>query len=261
MSDRFFINMPIPADKYEAVCAVLAGVVGLSVTAQARASTAAPEIVRAPVTADDNGAGPTGAAPTGAEDQSQASGDAGASQAAIDPNDIDAHGHPWNPELHAGTKGKTKDGLWRMKVGVTRPDPLPGFPKGDGAQSGDTGTSSATPTPSATSSTATAAAPAPTGTSTEDEDEFAAFREAAAKSDATDNAAAASVAPRQFSDADLGALCNQAAVKLGDPAPIKEIIAKYVPEGQVQHSRNIPADKRDDFAKEVEAKAGIEFAA
>jgi hypothetical protein len=26
MSDRFFINMPIPADKYEAVCAVLAGV-------------------------------------------------------------------------------------------------------------------------------------------------------------------------------------------------------------------------------------------
>ncbi len=42
---------------------------------------------------------------------------------------IDAHGHPWSANLHASTKTLTKDGLWRMKVGVKRPDPLPGFPK------------------------------------------------------------------------------------------------------------------------------------
>jgi hypothetical protein len=68
------------------------------------------------------------------------------------------------------------------------------------------------------------------------------------------------VPARQYSDADLGALCNQAAVKLGDPSPIKEIIASYTPEGQVAHSRNIPADKRAEFVKAVETKAGIEFA-
>jgi hypothetical protein len=33
-----------------------------------------------------------------------------------------------------------------------------------------------------------------------------------------------------------------------------------VPEGQVAHSRNIPEDKRAEFVKDVEAKAGIEFA-
>lgn len=42
---------------------------------------------------------------------------------------VDAHGHPWSADLHAATKTLTKDGLWRMKVGVSRPDPLPGFPK------------------------------------------------------------------------------------------------------------------------------------
>lgn len=42
---------------------------------------------------------------------------------------IDAHGHPWSAELHASTKTLTKEGLWRMKVGVSRPAPLPGFPK------------------------------------------------------------------------------------------------------------------------------------
>ena len=44
-------------------------------------------------------------------------------------NDLDAHGWPWSAELHAATQTKTKDGLWRMKVGVSRPDPKPGFPK------------------------------------------------------------------------------------------------------------------------------------
>lgn len=43
--------------------------------------------------------------------------------------EIDAHGHPWSADLHAATRNITKDGLWRMKVGVKRPDPLPGYPK------------------------------------------------------------------------------------------------------------------------------------
>jgi hypothetical protein len=175
--------------------------------------------------------------------------------------EIDAHGHPWSADLHASTKGKTKDGLWRMKVGVTRPDPLPGFPAATGTGTSSGGTE-AQPTPSATSQTATAAgtdqpatSPAPAA---EEDDEFAAFRNAAAASEATDTAAAPTA--RQFSDADLGALCNQAAVKLGDPGPVKEIIARYVPAGEVAHSRNIPAEQREAFAQEVEAKAGIQFA-
>jgi hypothetical protein len=184
-----------------------------------------------------------------------------ATTAASPSDDVDAHGHPWSAELHASTKGKTKDGLWRMKVGVTRPDPLPGFPVDSGASNGATGTSSGTGTASATLPTATEPASAPTATSgAEEDDEFAAFRNAAAASEKTDEAAAASVPARTYSDADLGALCNQAAVKLGDPSPIKEIIAGYVPEGQVAHSRNIPEDKRAEFVAAVEAKAGIEFA-
>lgn len=43
--------------------------------------------------------------------------------------DLDSDGHPFDPALHAATKSKTKDGKWRMKVGVKRPDPAPGYPK------------------------------------------------------------------------------------------------------------------------------------
>lgn len=35
--------------------------------------------------------------------------------------EFDAAGWPWSADLHASTKAKTKDGLWRMKVGVRRP--------------------------------------------------------------------------------------------------------------------------------------------
>ena len=180
-----------------------------------------------------------------------------------DPNEVDAHGWPWSPELHASTKGTTKDGLWRMKVGVTRPDPKPGFPKTDATPSS---TSTASPAnqvadtamePAGSSPTA---APASVAASPDEDDEFAMFAAAAAKVNATEAAAAASVPARVWTDADLGALCNQAAMKLGDPAPIKEVIATFVPEGQVVHSRNVPADKRADFAAAIEAKAGIEFA-
>lgn len=236
-----FIMMPIPAASFTAVCALLGG-----------APAGGEDRPKAePVsTGTDQGGAAEQPAPAGAE----------ASQPAND-GEIDAHGHPWSAELHASTKGKTKDGLWRMKVGVSRPDPLPGFPVDNSGASAATGTSSATGTDSATSQTATEAASGQSATSgAEEEDEFAAFREAAAASNAADDAAKASVPERQYSDADLGALCNQAAVKLGDPSPIKEIIASFVPEGQVAHSRNIPAGRRAEFVKQVEDKAGIQFA-
>lgn len=190
----------------------------------------------------------TVAAPAPVAEPSQASDVAEASQAATDDGTVDAHGWPWSADLHASTKGMTKDGLWRMKVGVSRPDPKPGFPIGD------TGTAS-----TGEESSAAASAPAETASPVED-DEFAAFREAAAKADANDAAAKANVPARKWTDADLGALCNQAALKMGDPQPVKDIIATFVPTGEVAHSRNIPDEKRAEFAAAVEAKAGIEFA-
>jgi hypothetical protein len=42
--------------------------------------------------------------------------------------ELDAEGHPFDATLHAATRSKTKDGLWRMKVGVKRPAPAPGYP-------------------------------------------------------------------------------------------------------------------------------------
>lgn len=221
--------------------------IGLNAAVLALLSSASKGV---PLTVKEN---PTTAAPSPAAEQSSASGAAEASPPATD-GVVDAHGHPWDENLHASTKTQTKEGLWRMKVGVTRPEPLPGFPKETPA----TGTSSGTASTTATSETATAAASAPAATVDED-DEFAAFAAAAAKADAADAAAAASVPARKWTDADLGTLCNQAAVKLGDPTPIKELIGKFVDEGTVAHSRNIPEAKREEFAKAVEAKAGIEF--
>lgn len=171
---------------------------------------------------------------------------------ATDDGELDAHGHPWSADLHASTRGKTKEGLWRMKPGATRPDPKPGFPTEDAG-------SIFTETHGDEESSQSTAVVVETAGSDED-DEFAAFRQAAAKVDQEEAAAVAAVPARKWTDADLGALCNQAAVKLGDPVPVKELIAAYVPEGEVAHSRNIPADKRAEFAAAVEAKAGIEFA-
>ena len=188
------------------------------------------------------------AAPAPVAEPSQASGVAEASHAATDDGTVDADGWPWSADLHASTKSMTSAGLWRMKVGVTRPDPKPGFPIGA------TGTAS-----TGAESSAAASAPAETASPVED-DEFAAFREAAAKADANDAAAKANVPARKWTDADLGALCNQAALKMGDPQPVKDIIATFVPTGEVAHSRNIPDEKRAEFAAAVEAKAGIEFA-
>lgn len=157
--------------------------------------------------------------------------------------DVDAHGWPWDANLHATTKGTTKEGLWRMKPGATRPDPKPGFPLADGVTSTET---------IATTEVANGAS-APIETASED-DEFAAFRDAANASPSV------GVPARKWSDADLGALCNQAAAKLGDPTKVKAVIAEFVPAGEVSHSRNIPAEKREEFAVAVEKAADITFA-
>lgn len=176
-------------------------------------------------------------------------------------NELDAHGHPWSADLHASTRGQTKDGLWRMKVGVSRPDPMPGFPKDETPSSTSTASPASTDAAGATEPAGgtPTAADTSAAASQDDDDEFAAFRNAAAKVDAADAEAAANVPARVWTDADLGALCNQAAVKLGDPSPVKEIIASFMPEGTVAHSRNVPVDKRAEFAAAVEAKAGIGF--
>lgn len=259
MTPQDFLMMPIPSRSYTAVCALLSGAV---IIANPNFGQGAPQGNAGnsgPVpqdTGDQSGQSDNSAVGEQSSTSTTATTDASPSDAVS--GEVDAHGHPWSADLHASTKGKTKDGLWRMKVGVSRPDPLPGFPKAEA--SADTGTSSATDTTSATSQGATEQGAAPTATAEAEDDEFAAFRAAAASSEATDAAAAASVPARTWADADLGALCNQAAVKLGDPTPVKEIISRYVPDGEVKHSRNIPTDKREDFAKEVEAKAGIEFA-
>jgi len=227
----------------EQLTAVYALLGGASLAAVAVSGSGKPVSVQPSPTSDAPAASATEAAPAVASTETAPAGD---------PNEVDAGGHPWSADLHASTRGTTKDGYWRMKVGVSRPADLPGFPKG-------TGTDTATSPTSASGQGATQADPAPASTA-DDDDEFAAFRAAAAKTDAEDASAKASVPPRKWTDADLGALCNQAAVKLGDPAPVKAIIAEYVTEGETPHSRNIPEDKRAAFAAAIEAKAGIEFA-
>lgn len=241
-----FVMMPVPASMFAAVCAVIGG-------ASNTALTVSGDKHMAPST-DVGIVGNAAASPIAetAETTNSTGTDASPSD---NGGKVDAHGWPWSPDMHASTKGMTKEGLWRMKVGVTRPDPKPGFPVSDGATS-TTSNGADSPAPA----TATTGDAGPATSPVEDEDEFAAFRAAADKSAGTDAAAAASVPARKWTDADLGALCNQAAVKLGDPAPVKAIIEQFVPADAVPHSRNIPDDRREEFAQAVEAKADIKFA-
>lgn len=233
--DRYPLEVGIIVQDAAQLAAVYALLGGVSPAAIA-ASAPAPKVVADTAT-------PIATAETEAESDSAPAADSG---------EIDAAGWPWSPELHASTKGVTKDGLWRMKIGVSRPAPKPGFPKDD-ASTGGTGTTN----PGTATQAGATAASADAG---EDEDEFAAFRSAADKANGADAAAAASIPARNWTDADLGALCNQAAVKLGDPEPVKEVIEQFVAEGVVPKSRNIAPENRAAFAKALEAKAGIEFA-
>lgn len=159
--------------------------------------------------------------------------------------ELDAAGVAWDPERHASTKSKTSAGLWRMKVGVSRPE-------SEGVlASGNPGTGTSVATPSSTVNGTTAPEASAPSTASDEDDEFAAFR--------TATAAPTAPAVRNWSDGDLSKLCNQAAMKAGGPEGVKAIIAKFVPEGQLAHSRSIPADQRENFAKEVEATFGITY--
>lgn len=168
---------------------------------------------------------------------------------------VDAHGHPWSADLHASTGSKTKEGLWRMKPGVARPDPLPGFP----VETGNTAATGATSTPTsgaAVEQAASATAPNAGASAEDPDDEFAAFRAATAANEANTTAASAPAA-RKFTDADLAVIANAAAQKLGDPQPVKDLIAQYVGEGAVAHSRNIPEAARQGWVDAIVARTGI----
>lgn len=69
------------------------------------------------------GVGGDGRTPATGDTANQPTGQASGNTA-----EIDAHGHPFDANLHAATRSKTKDGLWRMKVGVKRPAPAKGYP-------------------------------------------------------------------------------------------------------------------------------------
>lgn len=236
--DNTFIHIPIPISMYSKVCALLGGASMNSISGSlasidpAPSNSVMPEVAAkvAKEASMQDAPAPTSDLPEG-----------------VTPSTIDAHGHPWSADLHASTGSKTKEGLWRMKPGVSRPDPLPGFPKEDGAP--PTGTAS-----SASSSATAQAAEQPTAAPADEDDEFAAFTAAAAAT-----TTASETPPRKWTDADLGKLCNQAAVKLNSPDPVREIIAEFVPEGETAHSRNIVEADREAFAKAIEAKAGITF--
>lgn len=235
-SGENFILTPVPESMFAAVCAVLGG-------------TSATAIVASGAVADVNQSGKSnGVASQIADKTEETTNTTGVDASLSDgPEGVDADGHPFDAKLHTGTI--TKAGLWRMKAGVSRPEPMPGFPKDTG-----TGTASSGEESQAGNNATSSAA------SEDDEDEFAAFRAAADKSDATDKKAVAEVPARKWTDADLGVLCNQAATKLNDPAPVMELIKEYVPSSEVPKSRNIPQDSREAFAQAVEAKFGIEFA-
>lgn len=202
-----------------------------SVLAYAATLGAAPAVVVV-----DHGPGPsTIIPPAPALDPAPA---AAAAPASENSGKRDAAGTLFDPARHTGTI--VKSGLWRMKAGLAR-----GPGEGEDA------------IPAAGASAAAGAIPAAPALAPVEEDEFAAFRAAASQA-----APAAAVAPaRSWTDADLSALCNQAAMATGNPEPIKAIIARYVPEGQQQHSRMVPDTHRELFAKEIEAAFGIQYGA
>jgi hypothetical protein len=227
-----FVHMPIPVEKFTAVCALLGGV-SLSNIVDFHTQKV-PETYSAVVTA-----------PVEAVSEAKAIEQTLLATTESEDIETDANGVPFDTALHTGTK--KKDGTWRMKKGAETPSSTSTASPASETAAGVTEPAGSSPIEEPASAVAS-----------QEEDEFAAFREAAAKVDA---AATPVVVPeREWTDADLGALCNQAAVKLGNPEQVKAQITKFVPEGEVSHSRNVPADKRAEFVKAIEAAAGIEFA-
>lgn len=167
--------------------------------------------------------------------------------------EVDAAGTPFDPERHTGTK--LKSGLWRMKKGEERLPEEEVVEDVSAAALGGWGLA-----PSATDAgeeTANDADESSEMVMIED-DEFSSFREAATEMES--NEAEMEVPARTWTDADLGTLLNEAALKLGSPDKIIALISEYVPEGETSHSRNIPEDVREEFAQKIEELADIEFA-
>ncbi len=176
MKPEDFIHMPIPASMFTAVCALLGGKTIPDITGTFSGFTI-------PNDATYHDIAPLDMQATLNETRSQSlqtMEDAGLVNQP-EPTDgdaeLDAHGHPWSADLHASTKGKTKEGLWRMKPGAVRPDPKPGFPIEDGS----TSTESTGETESTPSEAALIVDVVPTETVSAEDDEFAAFRAADAK--------------------------------------------------------------------------------
>lgn len=232
-----FLHIPVDADderQLRGVFAVLASPIALAAALaviEGNASSTAGEKISLTATTGS----PVSRTPATSTDETaeEASGEV----------ELDAHGHPWSAELHAGTKGKTKEDLWRMKPGVNRPDPLPGYPLDDAPGKTGTGTKDAGKASDVGASAADADA--------DEDDEFAEF--ASSKDDVE-------IPARSWTDADLSKLANQAAQAMGGPAEVKKLIGEYVAEGEIARSSNIPADKREDFAQALEKLADIEFA-
>jgi hypothetical protein len=223
------VNLTMLPAQLPLVYALLGGA-SLAAATVARGSTAAeasnvkgdPALPIKPSTATEPAAEPAAAATTG---------------------ERDAAGTLFDSARHTGTK--VKSGLWRMKTGLSR-----GAGEGEDAIPA-TGAAAQASTDAAASGSAAGAAA--TSTAAVDDDEFAAFTAAASAG------APVAAKARTWSDADLSKLTNQAAQKLGSPDKVRETIARFVPEGQTPHSRNIPADQREPFAVALEAAAGIQY--
>lgn len=226
--DLVFINLAIPVDMLTSVYALLGGAAPITLTKEIpNALTSAK-----PATAEAGAATPNAtAADAGTSGDASTSTTATTAASPSSEGERDAAGTLFDPARHTGTK--VKSGLWRMKAGLSRgpgegEDAIPAV--GNGSATG------------ATSSDGDPPPPPP-----EEEDEFASF------------AADVPVA-RELTDADLSSACNECAKALGSPAKVKEIIAKYTPEGEQQHSRHVPKDQREAFLAEIEAAGGFKYA-
>lgn len=272
MSDFSNMKLHITIGLDAALMALLSSASGVSIAAPAPSGKPTPPP-------------PANAAPSPTADQSGTPSTPEAASPSENDGKTDAAGTVFDPARHTGTT--VKSGLWRMKTGLSRPENegenSPTYVKpGDTAAAGTktpppppgAKTPPPPPTPAVDPNRPTdpafihdngdgtelwyvgdawdgghpvpgaAAAPA-------EDDEFAAFAAAAT--------AGATAQARSWTDADLSKLCNQAATKDGNPARVKPIIAKFTPAGAVEHSKNIPADQREAFAKEVEATIGITY--
>jgi hypothetical protein len=245
--DFIHVSIAVPADKLGGLYAAVAALLGSTAVAAAKpgnSGSGAGTVSAGTVSAGTPAASGAIPAPTPAA-ASPSAGPGPSATTTVSPSDgseVDAAGVPWDANRHAATKSKTKAGLWRMKVGVNRPE-------NEGETSADyrnpEGAPAGSPPPPPPTSAPAAA----------EDDEFAAFRNAATGNPPPPPPAGA----RTWTDADLSKLCNQAALASNSPEKVKEIIAKYVG-SEVAHSRNVPADQRENFAQEVELAFGIQYA-